>query len=181
MEWEFVMLQTIQSMRTSWLDQLMVFVTSLGDAGLLWIVLGVVFVCRKRTRAMGAAVLISLLLGHLVGNGIMKPLIARPRPCHVIPTVELLIQAPTSYSFPSGHTMSSFEGAVSIFLFNRRWGAAALVAAVLIAFSRMYLFVHFPTDVLVGFLFGVLHGWLVYKLVAWWRARKGCLTGDASK
>ena len=85
---------------------------------------------------------------------------------------ELLIQAPTSYSFPSGHTMSSFEGAVSIFLFSRRWGAAALVMAALIAFSRMYLFVHFPTDVLVGLLLGVFHGWLVYKLAAWWRARR---------
>ena len=172
MAWEFGILQAIQGMRTPLLDQLMVFITSLGDEGLLWIALGVAFLCRKKTRPMGFTLLLSLLLGHLVGNSFLKPLIARPRPCHVMPEVELLLDRPSSYSFPSGHTMSSFEGAVSIFLFNRRWGVPALIVAALIGFSRMYVFVHFPTDVLVGLLLGVLHAWLMYKLVLWWMSRK---------
>ena len=171
MKWEFAILQAMQGMRNGWLDALMVFVTRLGDGGMLWIGLGLFFLCRKKTRLMELSLLVSLLAGHLVGNCFLKPLAARPRPCHVMPGVELLIRAPGSYSFPSGHTMSSFEGAFSIFLFQKKWGLWAMVMAALIACSRMYLFVHFPTDVLAGLVLGLIHAWLIYKLVSWYERK----------
>ena len=99
----------------------------------------------SRTRKVGLAVLLSLLGGFLVGNLLLKNLAARERPCWLMPEVLLLIESPHDYSFPSGHTLASFETAFSIFLYNKKWGIAAEVLAALIAFSRLYHFVHFPT------------------------------------
>ena len=102
------------------------------------------------------AVLISLAVGFLLGNLLIKNLVMRDRPCWLDPGIALLIQSPDDYSFPSGHTLASFEAAVSVFLYHRRWGYAFLALAVLIGFSRMYLFVHFPSDVLAGAVLGSL-------------------------
>ena len=103
---------------------------------------------------MGLSVLVSIVIGAVIGNLILKNLIARERPCWIDSQVVLLIENPKDFSFPSGHTMVSFEGAVSILMKNRRWGIAALALACLIAFSRLYLFVHFPTDILFGAALG---------------------------
>ena len=108
--------------------------------------------------------LVSIVIGAVIGNLILKNLIARDRPCWIDSQVVLLIENPKDYSFPSGHTLVSFEGAVSILLKNKRWGIAALVLACLIACSRLYLFVHFPTDV----LFGAALGTVIAVLVGIW-------------
>lgn len=152
---EFEILYFFQSLHNPWLDAFMTSVTRLGDSGIFWILTGIALFCFKRTRKTGFCVLLSLAGGLLVGNILLKNLVARERPCWLDPSIRLLIENPHDFSFPSGHTMASFEGAVSIFFYHRRWGIAALVLAALIAVSRLYLFVHFPTDVLAGFILGI--------------------------
>lgn len=156
MTWEFDVLYWLQRQRTDWLDWLMPRVTALGNTGIFWILLGILLVCIVKTRKIGICMLISIALGALIGNVILKNLVARERPCWIDSQILLLIENPKDFSFPSGHTMVSFEGAVSIFMKNKRWGAAALLLAGAIAFSRLYLFVHFPTDVLCGAVIGTL-------------------------
>lgn len=145
---------------------MMVFISSLGNAGLLWIILALVFICTKKYRRFGATMLLALLLGLIIGNGALKNIVARERPCWINETVELLIAVPKDYSFPSGHTLASFGAATALFWNKKTWGAAAYALAALIAFSRMYLYVHFPTDILCGILLGLCTGtaaWFMIK------------------
>ena len=106
--------------------------------------------------------LVSMGLGLILGNGILKNLIARERPCWIDLNIPLLIPNPHDFSFPSGHTLASFEATVMIYLHNKKWGRISFVLAILISFSRMYLFVHFPTDILCGAALGALISILVY-------------------
>ena len=161
---ELEILYFIQSLHTPFLDKIMPVITGLGDSGIFWILTGLILFAFKKTRKTGFCVLLSLLAGLIVGNLILKNLIARDRPCWIDPTIRLLVENPRDYSFPSGHTLASFESAVSILLYHRNWGIAALCLATLIAFSRLYLFVHFPTDVLAGLILGVLIAAAVHKL-----------------
>lgn len=105
-----------------------------------------------------------LILCGLFGNIILKHLVARSRPCW-IRAIDMLVAIPTDYSFPSGHSMASFASAVVLFQYDRRIGIPALILAALIALSRLYLYVHFPTDVLVGTLMGILFGILAPRIV----------------
>ena len=165
LELEFSILYFIQGLHTPFLDRFMTAVTSLGDKGWFFIVLGIILFCFKRTRKMGAAVLLSLAAGGLIGNVVLKNLVMRDRPCWIDESVRLLIQNPKDFSFPSGHTLASFETAVSIFLYNRKWGVPVIVLASVIALSRLYLFVHFPTDVLSGMALGIFIGWDVHRTI----------------
>lgn len=162
---EFACLYFLQSLRTPWLDEVMVFLSSLGDHGRFFLLAAVVLVCIKKTRTMGFAMLLSMLLGFLIGNVWLKNMFMRQRPCWIDTTVDLLVRVPRDYSFPSGHTLIGFECGVSIWLQNRRAGVAALILAVLMGFSRMYLFVHFPTDVLAGAALGSVIAWVVYLVM----------------
>lgn len=161
MTWEFQFLYWLQEQRTGWLDWLMPKITALGNTGIFWVLLGIALVCMVRTRRMGLSMLVSIVIGVVIGNLVLKNLIARERPCWIDSQLLLLIENPKDYSFPSGHTLVSFEGAVSILLKNKKWGIAALALAILIAFSRLYLFVHFPTDVLAGAALGTVIAVLV--------------------
>lgn len=146
---------------TSILDGILEFVTHLADAGWFWIALAAVLLIFKKTRKTGLVMGGALILGLIFGNGILKPLIGRIRPYDnaawdpVVTRATLLIKPPHDASFPSGHTLASFEGACGIFLCNKKWGAGALVLACLIAFSRLYFFIHYPTDVIAGLVLGV--------------------------
>ena len=178
-EAEFGILYFLQSLHTPWLDAVMKNITHLGDSGIFWILTGLALFCFKKTRRMGFCVLLSLAGGLLIGNIFLKNLVARDRPCWIDPTIQLLVASPKDFSFPSGHTMASFEAAVSILLYNRRWGAAALVLAALIAFSRLYLFVHFPSDVLTGLVLGTVIAVAVHKIVEWSVRQKKETAGEA--
>ena len=109
-----------------------------------------------------------MLFSLLVGNVTLKPLVARPRPCWRNSLVNLLIQNPKDYSFPSGHALSSFAAAMAIFMNHRKMGVAALLFAFIMGCTRLYFYVHYPTDVLAGMLFGLILGFFAY-----WIATKG--------
>jgi undecaprenyl-diphosphatase len=153
--WDLAILQFIQQGRNAFLDTVLPMVTHLADKGMIWIVLGMVLLCFRKTRTCGICVLICLLVDCILGERILKHIFCRQRPCVIQPISDMLIAAPHSYSFPSGHTASSFTAATAIFLCHKRAGAVALCAAAIIGFSRLYLYVHFPTDVLCGALLGI--------------------------
>jgi Membrane-associated phospholipid phosphatase len=158
-------------MHHSAMDVLMKYITKLGDSGIFWIALAVILLIPKKTRRTGAAMGVSLLLGLIIGNGILKNLIARPRPYDIANPVRarraLLIDPPTDYSFPSGHTLASFEASTALFKDHTVYGFLAFVLAILIGFSRIYLQVHYPSDVLGGAILGFLLGLLGSSIVRW--------------
>lgn len=146
--------------RCAFLDWFFPLVTKLGDHGLFWILLAVLLLCFKKTRATGCMMGAALLCGLVVGNMTMKPLFARIRPyeANVTGEIDLLVERLSDYSFPSGHTLASFEGATVLMIRDKRLGIPALVIAILVALSRLYLYVHYPTDVLTGAVLGILFG-----------------------
>lgn len=154
---DFGILEAIQKITNPVLDVFFTFVTHLGDGGMLWIVTAIILFFFKKTRKCSLMMMLALILGAFIGNITLKPLIARARPFiqNADMAAKLLIDAPHGFSFPSGHTLSSFAGAFSIFLYNKKYGVVALVVAALIAFSRLYLYVHFPTDIIAGTVLGI--------------------------
>ena len=126
---------------------------------------GMALTIHKKTRPLGIAVILSMVLELVCCNLILKPLVARTRPFEINRTVELLVAKPLDYSFPSGHTGCSFAVASALFFCRSRGWAPACVLSILIAFSRLYLYVHFPTDVLAGLLLGLASGWAAVKLL----------------
>ena len=144
------------------LDFWMPRITALGNSGIVWVVAAIVLLCTKKYRRYGVMLLVGLAAALLLGNLALKNLFARPRPCWLDESVPLLIARPRDYSFPSGHTMAGAIGATILTAADRRFGWAAIPLAVLIAFSRIFLFVHYPTDVLAGILLGTLAALLTY-------------------
>ena len=147
------------------MDFIMPKITFLGNGGVIWIVAAIILLFFKKYRKGGIAMLIALSVGAIFGNLIVKPLVARPRPFHGIEELQLLIKSPTGFSFPSGHTLSSFSGAFVLNHINRKFGYFAFPLAILIAFSRLYLYVHFPSDVLVGAILGIAISYLTVKVL----------------
>lgn len=143
------------------LDFLMPKITLLGNGDAVWLLAAAALLITKKYRRYGVLLLVALALGVLTGNLPLKPLIARPRPCWVDESVRLLIPNPTDYSFTSGHTLSSVIGATVLTKANAKFGLAAIPLAALIAFSRLYLYVHYPTDILGAAVLGVAIGLLV--------------------
>lgn len=158
---DFYILNAIQGMRTGFLDFVMPIVTYLGSGGIIWIAAAVIMLFFKRTRKAGIMLLAVLAAGWLLSTCGLKNIIARERPFNVpgalFDSNTLLIGVPSGrYSFPSGHALSSFSAATILFYLNRKAGAAAYFLASLIAFSRLYLYVHFPTDVIFGAALGIV-------------------------
>lgn len=155
----------IQDMlRSAILTPIFIFITHLGDAGVLWILISLGLLIPKRTRKAGVLSLVALLGSLLINNMILKNLIARTRPYEVIPGLQLLIEKQHDFSFPSGHAGSSFAAAVVFYRkLPGKFGIPALVLASLIAVSRLYVGVHYPSDVLCGMLIGIAIGLFVTK------------------
>lgn len=162
-QFDFSILNFIQThLQCQFLDVVMPFITFLGDVGLVWILISVVLLFFKKTRILGIQLLISIVFAFIVYQCILKPLIARPRPFVQNPEFNLLIKAPKDFSFPSGHTACGFSFVVILFLAKNKWWIPSLVLACLIGFSRLYLYVHFPTDVLCGAICGTVFGGISY-------------------
>ncbi len=170
---EYSVLNFLQDIANPFFDAFFSTVTHFGDGGIFWIALAVILLCFKRTRKVGLTVGFALIFGLFVGNLTLKPLIGRIRPYANFTYIEymrrtaetLLISPPSEFSFPSGHTLCSFESAVAIFLYNKKWGSAALVLATLVAVSRIYLYVHYLTDILAGAAIGTALAVAAYYLV----------------
>lgn len=155
------------------LTPIFAFITHLGNKGMIWIALSVGLLLFKKTRPIGIMVALALIFSYLINNLMLKNLIMRTRPYEVIPSVKLLIEAQHDYSFPSGHASSSFAAAIAAMRGIRIYGYydkykicyyALLALAIIIAFTRLYLGVHYPTDVIFGILSGVVIGLFVWKL-----------------
>ncbi len=147
-----------EHIRCAFLDAVMPVITLLGDAGIVWIIAALAMMFTKKLRRTGVVVAIGLVLGVLIGNLMLKNLMARERPCWLDESVLMLVKVPKDFSFPSGHTLASVISATVLMLADRRFAFAAIPLAVLIAFSRLYLFVHFPSDVFCGALLGLAIG-----------------------
>ena len=146
------------------LTVLMRFITALGNDGFIWILLALIFLLRPSTRKCGFSMLIALLLSLLVNNLFLKSLIARSRPFLQYTELTPLIDPPSGYSFPSGHSSSSFAAAFASFIHHKPIGSILLILAALIAFSRLYVCVHFPSDVICGSLLGILLSFIASKI-----------------
>lgn len=168
---------------TGALSPLMIGLSTMGNVGAVWIVIGLGLLCSKKYRRAGIAVFIGLAFSLLVGNGILKHLAMRVRPCIDYPWMPMLVQAPpaSDFSFPSGHTFGSFAAAAALFRgVKRKWGFAALGLAAGIGFSRIYLFMHYPSDVFTGAALGIFFGgtawYLAGKLISWGRVKNYYMT-----
>ena len=151
------------------IDGLVVFITHLGDDGLLWIVLGIALLFWKKTRPIGVTMLISLLFDYLIINVALKGLVARPRPFVVNEAITPLITNVSPYrSFPSGHSGGSFAAMFALYKWvPKKVGIPALILAALVALSRLYVGVHYPTDIIAGCIVGVVCSVLAYRIVTW--------------
>ena len=147
------------------LDAVMPVITLLGDAGIFWIAIAVLFIFTHKYRKTGIGMMFALMMGLLVCNIWLKPTIARIRPYdfqmeYFLKEIPLLVGGMHDFSFPSGHTIASFEAAVVILLNSKKLGIPAMILACLIAFSRLYLYVHYPTDVIASILLGTAFAFL---------------------
>ena len=155
-------LEWIQAnMQNGFLDFIMPIITIFGDAGIFWIAWSVLLILFPRTRKIGLGMGFALMMGLVLRNMTLKPLVARVRPydfqlSEFQKVIPLLIEAQHDFSFPSGHTIASFEAAVVLLKNSKKMGIPAMILAVLIAFSRMYLYVHYPTDVIASIILGTI-------------------------
>ena len=168
------------TLQCTFLDKIMPLITVLGDGGAFWIACAVLMMLLKKYRKTGFSAGLALIFGLLICNIFLKPTVARIRPYdfqeQMGVIINLLIDKEHSFSFPSGHTIASFEAATAILLRHKKLGTAAMILAILIAFSRMYLYVHYPTDVIVSVFLGIglalLASWIVNKVSAVIEAKK---------
>lgn len=152
-----------EHVRNAVLTPIMTRLTALGDHGIIWIVLGLVLLIPKRTRRAGILSLLALLCAHLLCNYVLKDYVARVRPFEVVSGLYCLIERPTDWSFPSGHTMTAFASAMVIFRSCKKpIGVPVMLLACLIAFSRLYVGVHYPSDVIFGAVLGSLIGLIFF-------------------
>ena len=157
---ELFILDWIQAhLRCGFLDAVLPIISWTANHGEIWILLALALVLRKSSRRQGWTVALALVLDLVCCNLLLKPLIGRVRPFAVNPAVELLVSPPLDASFPSGHTAASFAAVFALRGSGRPLWKPALAVAVLIAFSRLYLYVHWPSDVLGGALLGAFLGW----------------------
>ena len=170
---ELAVLDWIQAhLRCGFLDAVLPVVSWTCDHGEIWILLAAVLLLWKKHRWTGVSVSLALILDLVCCNMILKPLVGRIRPFAVNTAVELLTAAPTDASFPSGHTAASFAAVFALWASGSPlWKPAAVLASV-IAFSRLYLYVHWPTDVLGGILVGAAAGWAGARLADALRRRR---------
>ena len=160
-------------LQSGFMDFIMPIITLLGEGGIFWIATAVILLCIPKYRKAGLSMGIALLLGVLVCNVTMKPLCGRIRPYdyqenYLNTVIPLLIERQHDFSFPSGHTIACFEACTALMLRDKRLGIPATLIAILVAFSRLYLYVHYPTDVItsvfLGIGFGFLGTWIVNKI-----------------
>lgn len=173
--------QWVQSIQNDVLDTIMVAVTTLGDEGIIFIALAIIFLFTKKFRKIGFAMLIALGVMTICNNLVLKELVARPRP-YLLYGIDPeayaswggenakyffpeLVHYHTSYSFPSGHTSSAFAAAFAILFYNKKVGIPMVLFAALMGFTRLYVEVHFCTDVIAGAVVGFIYALLAMFVI----------------
>jgi Membrane-associated phospholipid phosphatase len=151
-------------LKNKYLDRLMIVVTSMGNLGIIWIIIAGILIADKPYRLIGNIVILTLVVSTLIGEGIVKHIVRRVRPCNDNDR-KLLIAKPLSYSFPSGHTLSSFAVAEVLSVYFGEYKLIFVAIAFLIALSRLYLYVHYPTDVIAGILIGIVCSKLTFIII----------------
>ncbi len=163
LQWDFSVLDFIQEhFRCGFMDTAMKIISSLGG-WILWAVIAVVFLLIKKYRKSGINLILCVGLCVIITELIIKLLIMRERP-YITAEYALIVSEPAGTSFPSSHTAISFAAAMSLMLTDKRFGIPAVVFSVLVGFSRLYLYVHFPTDVIAGAIFGTVFG-IIFSLL----------------
>lgn len=165
MPWEAEFLRSLGAFRSPFMDKVMELLSMLGDHGIFCICLGLVLLIFAKTRRTGVQVLLSMALAYIFANLILKNLVGRVRPYDAYTFIEALVKKPHDSSFPSGHSVNVFAAATAIFLEHKKTGIVALVIATLVAFSRLYNCVHYPTDVLAGLVIGIIFAVMVHYLI----------------
>lgn len=169
--------------RNRFLTPILVFITSLGNAGIIWILISIGFLFFNKTRKIGCMGLLALFFSLIVNNVLLKNLVARVRPYDAIPELIPLVKKPIDYSFPSGHTAAAFSAAC-VFVRNlpKKFGIPLIVLAAVIAVSRLYVGVHYPSDVLIGLINGIVLSYAAEFCVnkcwdRWAKAKAGAEAG----
>lgn len=164
---EAQILKSLNSIFSSYvLDYVFSFISFLGNKGAIWIIMALMLIIIPKTRKCGLCVALSLIFCLLIGNTVLKPLFDRVRPYDFDETIKLIIPALGDPSFPSGHTMAAFASAEAVRRYYKKAGTCVYIGAVLMGLSRIYLCVHYPTDVIFGAVFGILFGYASYKIIA---------------
>lgn len=167
-----ILLWIQEYVRNAFLTPIFIVITNMGNSGAIWLAVSFLMLFFKKTRKAGIMSLAALLSAFIIDNVILKHLVARIRPYEVIPGLQILIQKQKDYSFPSGHTGSSFASAVVLFkALPKKFGIPALILAGLIGFSRLYVGVHYPSDVIGGAIIGSILAIIIWKLFKWYGKR----------
>ena len=162
---EITILDSIQNIfRCNFLDVVCPVITAFGDYGIFWIALSLILLCFKKTRKVGLGMILALVINLILCNGILKTTINRTRPFVVNPDAPLLYKRPIDSSFPSGHTSASFSCAFALLYMKVKYWIPAMILSILIAFTRLYLYVHYTSDVLAGVLVGLVSAYFGVKL-----------------
>ena len=162
---DFAILDALQKIHFALLNYIMAFFTYIGEGGAVWIAAALILMFIRSKRPAGFAAALSLIFELIFNENILKHIFHRTRPFLINTSIDTIVHRPSSYSFPSGHTCSAFAAATAIFCFDKRLGTIAYIVAALIGFSRNYFYIHYPTDVLCGALFGVLLGLAAAALI----------------
>ena len=159
-------------LQSGFMDVAMPLITLLSEDGIFWMILATILLLFPRQRRTGLGMWLALAMGLVICNMILKPLVGRMRPYDFQElyngvTIKLLIDGLSDNSFPSGHTIAAFEACVALLCGNKKLGVPAVIMAFLVAFSRLYLYVHYPTDVIASIVLGS-----ILAVVGYWRAGK---------
>ncbi len=162
--WDNKILKLLAAKHTPALNRILVIVTKSGNNGYIWFGLCILLLIINKYRLTGFTVILAMIISALAGEVTIKHIVGRVRPCNRDFGQELLIKHPAHYSFPSGHTSSSFAVAMVMLLMMPILYIPVLLYAMLMGFSRMYLLVHYPTDVMAGVVLGTLCGWVAVSV-----------------
>ena len=154
-----------ENVRCAFLDPIMVFFSRIGDAGALWLITGAIMMLSKKHRRAGLYVILSVSLCYVLNDLIIKPLVSRARPFAALDGLSILVPEPGVHSFPSGHSCSSFAAAFVFAKFYGKKGALVYIVSALIAFSRAYVGVHYPSDIIMGIIVGTVGTALLFKFL----------------
>lgn len=150
-----------QYIKCGFLDIIMAFFSYIGEGGAIWFAAAIAFLFSHKTRSMGVMIICAMALGFFTGEIVLKNIICRPRPFIDNPEIVLNISPPSGYSCPSGHSCSSLAAATIMLIKDKRFGIPAMCVAVMIVFSRLYNYVHYPSDVLLGMMLGVVSAFII--------------------